>query len=191
MSGAYANFFKASSPHARESFLEDGSPAPAASVQYDIGPKHTGPIATLANYINVSRVVTKQQSKKMKVLKDAGPLKFNDIVNEQRYLIQTAWVTLKTKLNPSDVGELPHKIDRFINELGATIEDDGRLENILASIASYIAIFARLTHRFQATTVVEPQWNVALLNKEANRCVGQVSYYLQYRGGEWSQWADG
>jgi len=172
---AYSDFFKNS--NGTEEL--DASADVVEGIAYDVGSRHEGAIAKLIRYLNVARVASKQNSKKIQVRKIKGDVKFKDIVEEHAYLMQAAWVALKAKLNPyhSKIGLLPLNLEKFVNIL-ETLEEDLR-ENILASIASYIAIYARLSHRFQATTVVEPQWNVEMLNREANRCVGQVMFYLQ------------
>ena len=173
---AYSDFFKNS--NGTEDF--DSSAGVVDGIAYDVGSGHTGAIAKLIRYLNVARVASKQNSKKTQVRILSGEVMFEDIVEEHAYLMRAAWATLKAKLNPhhSKIGLLPLKLEKFVNIVQETLEED-LSDNILASIASYIAIYARLSHRFQATTVVEPQWNVEMLNREANRCVGQVMFYLQ------------
>jgi|TARA_B110000908_G_C10212783_1_gene431148 hypothetical protein len=195
MSRAFENFFKSS--NAKKEIPSERLSIPTdTNVPYALGSKHSGYVAQLLEFINSSRDLGPDDPRAITVLTKSGPISFSDISPKYIALIQSAWAKLLTKLDPrcSKIGKLPYSAERFIQRIADTF-DKVIVVNILTSLAAYVAIHARLNARIQAITVVEPQWNSRLIQREAKNAVGQIMFYLctdttAYATSEGSPWAD-
>ena len=192
MSRAFENFFKSS--NAKKEIPSERLSIPTdTNVPYALGSKHSGYVAQLLEFINSSRDLGPDDPRAITVLTKSGPISFSDISPKYIALIQSAWAKLLTKIDQrcSRVGRLPYNAEQFLQLITRKL-DFHVVANILTSLASYVAIHARLNTRIQATTVVEPQWNVQIIQKEANSCIGQIMFYLctPLQSSVTSPWAD-
>jgi hypothetical protein len=192
MSRAFEHFFK------RSNAIDDGPFDPVSIptdtvIPYALGSKHSGNVAQFLQFINLARDLGPDDPQRITVLKKSGPISFSDVSPRYIALIQSAWAKLLTKIDQrcSRVGRLPYNAEQFLQLITRKL-DFHVVANILTSLASYVAIHARLNTRIQATTVVEPQWNVQIIQKEANSCIGQIMFYLctPLQSSVTSPWAD-
>jgi hypothetical protein len=188
---AFASFF-APSGAGKPKEEGDESGESTGSLRQRVGTKHEGGLAMLIRYVNMSRVSDRRSDNRIDVKVASGELKLSDLFPKDADLLRAAYAKLRTKLPPrfASFGSVPSSLDDFLSDIKKKMPADA--DAAIASLAAYIAVFARLMSRIQATTVVEPAFNLEFLQKQANEAVGQLYYYLEMNSGttSWSRYAD-
>ena len=190
---AFATFFAPSGAgNSKEKMEETGEST--GSLRQRVGTDHKGGLAVLIRYVNMSRVSDRRSDNRIDVKVASGKLKLSDLFPKDAALLSAAYAKLRTKLPPrfASFGSVPSDLGQFLSRVKEKMP--GNADAAIASVAAYIAVFARLMHRIQATTVVEPAFNLEFLQKQANESVGQLYYYLEINAGrtDWgNKWAEG
>ena len=188
---AFSTFFSPSGP-ANIAAEKDETGESTGSLRQRVGMEHSGGLATLIRYVNMSRVSDRRADNRIDVRVSSGKLRLTDLFPKDADLIKSAYAKLRTKLPPFSIKikKIPSTIVGFLDALNRNLSI-GNADAAIASLASYIAVFARLMNRIQATTVVEPAFNLDFLNKQANEAVGQLYFYLDIGSTHaWGTFAD-
>ena len=188
---AFATFFAPSGP-SKDATQKSENGEADGSIRQRVGIKHAGGLAKLIRYVNMARVSDKRSDNRIDVKVDSGMLQTRHLFSKDEALLTAAYAKLRTKLPMrfASFGSVPSNLDDFLIKVKTKMPRNE--DAAIASLASYIAVFARLMNRIQATTVVEPAFNLDFLQKQANEAVGQLFYYLEMSDGRtgWGKYAD-
>lgn len=188
---AFATFFAPSGPNNKDPAKDESSES-TGSLRQRVDTNHKGGLATLIRYVNMSRVSDRRSDNRIDVKIASGPLKLHHLFSKDEVLLKAGYAKLRTKLPPrfASFGSIPSDLGEFLTSVTSKIPANA--DAAIASLAAYIAVFARLMSRIQATTVVEPAFNLQFLEKQANDAVGQLYYYLEANSGRtaWGAYAD-